>query len=116
MARKTAKNLFQYKTTVSASRAALRQAAQFASLKKNAYRVLFLLMGRLESKRPVKVSPKYIAKELMLDKDDVKEALNQLLSVGIIVAKTSPTGNGYTLFDDEMFDASDYEGDEEYEY
>lgn len=111
--RKSAKNIFQYKTTVSVSRAALRQAAQFTSLKKNSYRVMILLMSRLESHRPVDITPKHIANELMLDKSDVKEALNELLSVGLITEKSSPTGRGYTLFDDEAFDSSDYENEEE---
>ena len=111
--RKSAKNIFQYKTTVSVSRAALRQAAQFATLKKNSYRVMLLLMSRLESNRPVDVSPKSIANELQMDKSDVKAALAELLSVGLITAKNSPTGKGYTIFDDEMFDASDYENEEE---
>ena len=112
MARKTAKNIFQYKTTVSMSRAALRQVAQFSTLKKNSYRVMLRLMTRLESQRPVKVSPKNIAKELYMDKGDVKDALNELLSVGLITRKSSPTGDGCTLFDDETFDSSDYVDEE----
>lgn len=113
MARKTAKNLFQYKTTCSVNRAALRQAAQFETLSKDQYRIVLLLMTALDSKTPVDVSAKQISKELGIDKKDVKDAISKLCAYGILTKRETNTTKGYTIFDDEYFDSSAYEDAED---
>lgn len=73
-----------HKVMVTVSMSSLQNLARIDTLKKKDYRVLLFLMTHLDSLRPKKVDKKQIARELLMDKKEVTESLENLVDAGVL--------------------------------
>lgn len=74
-----------HKQLLSATILNIQGISKHDTLKANDYRVLFFLMGHLDSMRYKKVDKKSIARELDLEKKDVTKAMDNLVLANILV-------------------------------
>jgi predicted transcriptional regulator len=68
---------------------AFKKISEIDTLKAKDYRVLFHLMTHLDGRTAKSISPKKIAEQLGLDKDDVKKSLVKLIGVELLIMESN---------------------------
>lgn len=93
------KNTFQYKEIISINRENfLNTVVRNENLSKKELRVLMHLLTHLDSINPKDISKRQIALDLNLTKPEVSDAIDTLISEGIIAIDSSASvSNGYRL-------------------